>query len=267
MLTVRGLLDRLKGWLFGGASLSVYCFEAGKADAFLLTTRRGAVLIDAGLRGFGREIVKHLESEGIQALDYLIITHFDHDHVGGAARVINRFPVRRVLQGGEPGNGVQRYFKALDRNDLVPVTVRRTLRFRLDGVRFTVEPPKGRRYRSNARNNASLIVSAVAGKRAFLFAGDAQTERLAEYLNAHRRHYDFLKVPHHGRAEPLMAALAARIAPELAVITSSEDQPELKQTVRALKAAGARVLLTRKGPITVTTDGRTLKVRQYAERD
>ena len=252
------MLNRLRAWLFGSPRLSVYCFEAGKADAFLLTTRRGAVLIDAGLRGFGREIVAHLEHAGIGAIDWLIITHFDRDHVGGAARVINRFPVRRVLQGGDPGDGDRRYFRALNRSGLAPVTVRRTLRFRLDGVKFTVEPPG----RGRGRNNASLIVSAVAGERAFLFAGDAQTERLEEYLNTRPRRYDFLKVPHHGQAEPLMAALAARIAPEIAVITSSEDQPELKQTVRALKAAGARVLLTRKGPILVTTDGKTLEARQ-----
>ena len=64
------------------STLNLWCFQAGKADAFLLWNESGTVLIDTGESGFGKEILKKLQELGIQRLDYLIITHFDKDHVG-----------------------------------------------------------------------------------------------------------------------------------------------------------------------------------------
>ena len=40
------------------SELKVYCFQAGKADAFLLYTENSAVLIDTGESGFGKTITK-----------------------------------------------------------------------------------------------------------------------------------------------------------------------------------------------------------------
>ena len=38
-----------------GTNLEVYCFSAGKADAFLLITPESTVLIDCGEKGDGKE--------------------------------------------------------------------------------------------------------------------------------------------------------------------------------------------------------------------
>ena len=65
--------------------LEVTVLDAGKADAILLTTPDSAVLIDCGEKGFGDEILGELAARGIGRLDVLIVTHFDQDHVGGAA--------------------------------------------------------------------------------------------------------------------------------------------------------------------------------------
>ena len=51
--------------------LEVHFFQAGKADAILLTTESSAVLVDAGEKGFGKEIVAFLREKGITRLDYL----------------------------------------------------------------------------------------------------------------------------------------------------------------------------------------------------
>ena len=83
-------------------SLDVYFFAAGKADAILLTTEKSAVLIDCGEKGFGQTILEKLSEKKIDRIDYLIVTHFDQDHVGGAAKVINNFPIGTVLQSNCP---------------------------------------------------------------------------------------------------------------------------------------------------------------------
>ncbi|MBR3561406.1 MAG: MBL fold metallo-hydrolase [Oscillospiraceae bacterium] len=239
------------------ATLDAHFFDAGKADAILLTTADSAVLIDAGEKGFGKTILAYLEEQGVEKLDCLIVTHFDKDHVGGAAKVINSVAVGTVLQSNSPKDSdeYEKYVKALEKSDIEPVTVRETLTFTLDGVTYTVDPPAQESYADDPSNNSSLIVSVVNGADSFLFTGDAQTARLAEFLSGDVSACDVLKLPHHGQDEPLLDALLDATSPAYAVITSSDDEPESDAVVAALERAGATVLLTRSGAVTLRSGG------------
>ena len=249
-----------------GTLLHVHCFSAGKADAFLLYTGQSAVLIDCGEKGFGKEILAFLEAEGIQKLDALIITHFDKDHVGGAARVLNNFPVDTVLQSNYPKDSeeYEKYCTALANAGLEAVTVGETLDFTLDGVRYTVDPPRKQSYSADPSNNSSLIVAVRNGENSLLFTGDSQDARLAEFLSGDWGSFDVLKVPYHGHAQPLLQELIAAVAPSLAVITSSDAEPEDPETLALLDAAGAEVWLTREGAVDLLCDGVTVTASRGA---
>ena len=243
--------------------LTVHFFDAGKADAIVLTTANGAALIDAGEKGFGKTILAYLEEQGIEKLDYLIITHFDQDHVGGAAKVINNIAVGTVLQSNQPKDSeeYEKYVKALTSAGIEPVTVRDACDFVLDGVTYSIDPPRQAEYNDDSSNNSSLIVTVTNGANRFLFMGDAQTERLAEFLDTNGATCDVLKVPHHGKDEPLIEILAESARPAFAVITSSDEEPESKAVVAALEKAGAAVLLTREGAVTLHSDGTSIAAR------
>ena len=248
------------------AELTVQFFDAGKADAILLTTANSAVLIDTGEKGFGKTILAYLEDQGIEKLDYLIVTHFDQDHVGGAAKVINNIAVGAVLQSNRPKDSeeYEKYVKALNNAGIEPLTVRDAYAFTLDGVTYAVDPPRKNSYAEDESNNSSLIVSVTNGENRFLFTGDAQTERLAEFLDANDTAYDVLKLPHHGKDEPLMSALLESTGPAYAVITSSDDEPESATVVGELERAGVTVLLTREGAVTLRSDGNRIEVSRTA---
>ena len=244
------------------AELEVHFFDAGKADAILLTTQSGTVLIDAGEKGFGKTILSYLEEKGVERIDYFIITHFDQDHVGGAAKVINNITVGTVLQSNRPKDSeeYEKYVKALDGAGIEPVTVRETYAFALDGVSYTVDPPRQSEYSADSSNNSSLIVTVRNGENRFLFMGDAQTERLAEFLDGNPAACDVLKIPHHGKDEPLLGELLEATQPSFAVITSSDEEPESTETVGTLERMGVRVLLTREGAVTLRSDGANIAV-------
>ena len=244
------------------AELEVHFFDAGKADAILLTTQSGTVLIDAGEKGFGKTILSYLEEKGVERIDYFIITHFDQDHVGGAAKVINNITVGTVLQSNRPKDSeeYEKYVKALDGAGIEPVTVRETYAFAFDGVSYTVDPPRQSEYYTDSSNNSSLIVTVRNGENRFLFMGDAQTERLAEFLDGNPAACDVLKIPHHGKDEPLLGELLEATQPSFAVITSSDEEPESTETVGTLERMGVRVLLTREGAVTLRSDGANIAV-------
>ena len=250
------------GQTAAATELKVHFFDAGKADAILLMSANSTVLIDAGEKGFGKTILAYLEEQGIERIDYCILTHFDQDHVGGAAKVIHNTTIGTVLQSNQPkdSEAYEKYVKALKDTGIEPITVQETYTFTLDGVVYSVDPPRQAAYASDSSNNSSLIVTVQNGENRFLFTGDAQTERLAEFIDSNSTRFDVLKIPHHGGDEPLMDALLKSTRPTYAVITSSEDEPESAMVMQALEQEGIRVLLTRTGAVTFQSDGTTVSI-------
>lgn len=251
----------------GAGILRVYFFSAGKADAILLATGDAAVLIDTGKKGFGKKITRYLKAHGIDTLDALIVTHFDQDHVGGAAKVLRSVAVKKVYQSDCPKNSREyaAYVRALADTDLTAVTVRKSAALSLGGLSLTIDPPQKGSYAVDPSNNSSLIVSAAYGEKRFLFTGDAEDARLAEFLAEHNGAYDLLKVPYHGCWQDSLPAFFSSVAAKYAVITSSDKNREDSKTVSALKDAGTQVFLTRKGAVLATCDGKSLTVAYSGE--
>lgn len=81
------------------SNLEVVMFDVGEADSMLISTpsKKVNILIDTG-RGIDiNNIIIYLKSIGISKLNYLIITHGDEDHIGGALYLIDNFKVDNVI--------------------------------------------------------------------------------------------------------------------------------------------------------------------------
>ena len=110
----------------------------------------------------------------------------------------------------------------------------------------------------------SLVVRVEYGQTSFLFAADAENDRLFELLEEGDLASDVLKVPHHGGYEALSSAFFQAVSPEYAVITSDAENPEDETVVHILSSLGATVYLTRLGSVTMVSDGENLDVSQAA---
>ena len=242
-------------------TLKVYCFQAGAADAFLLWNEAGAILLDTGESGFGKVILAKLQELGIEKLDYLIITHFDKDHVGGAKKVLESIPVDTVIQSNSPKTGAsayEKYVAALETLSVTPVTLREELTFSLGDAVFTLNPPALEVYPQEESNNSSRILTVTHGANRLLFCGDAEDLRLAEFLATDPAPCVFVKLPHHGRYQQTLLALLTQTAPAYGLITSSEEEPEDRETLELLEASGVQTFLTRAAPVLLTSDGTAL---------
>ncbi len=78
--------------------------EGGQATLFITPSGR-SLLIDTGWDGRdGRDadrIVSTAKKAGLRRIDYVLITHFHEDHVGGVPQLIGRIPVGTFIDHGE----------------------------------------------------------------------------------------------------------------------------------------------------------------------
>ena len=250
-------------------NLEVVFLEAGKADAIVLMTEKSTVLIDTGKNKMGDEIVSYLQSRGIERLEIMIITHFDKDHVGGADKVLEAFPVDMVYEPNYDSDSNQflQYKEALlNAPETGLLSLAQNIAFELDGVQYFIDVANRNYYGEDEENDFSLVTSAQYGQIRFLFAGDAENDRLGELLQEGDLTHDVLKIPHHGVAEELSATFFQAVNPRYAVITSDEKNLEDASVVYALETQGTEVYLTRQGAITFTTDGANIFIRQNAPK-
>ena len=252
----------------GSGELSVHVFSFGKADSYLFMTGESAVLIDCGESENGKEIVQYLKDNGLSRLDCLILTHFDKDHVGGAAKVLKSLQVQRVLQSNSPKDSKQmeKYLKALDGTGVEAETVSEELTFTLGDTEFTVYPPQRDNYEKDPSNNSSLVTSVRLGENSFLFTGDAESARLAEIVSLELGTFDVLQIPHHGEWDMLLVNLLRMTDPSYALITSSEEEPEDMRTMQLLQQERVEVLLAREGEVDIVSDGVTVSVSQAGDK-
>jgi beta-lactamase superfamily II metal-dependent hydrolase len=80
--------------------------EGGQATLFV-TPSKQSMLVDAGWPGLsGRDadrIVRVAKKAGVKAIDYLVVTHYHTDHVGGVPQLVEKLPVRNFVDHG-PNN-------------------------------------------------------------------------------------------------------------------------------------------------------------------
>jgi competence protein ComEC len=105
-------------------SLTFYTIDVEGGKSVLVVSPSGeSMLFDAGWPAArGREasterILAALQSAGLKQLDYLVISHFDVDHIGDVPALAARFPIRHILDHGQiqfppgssPGSGEERF--------------------------------------------------------------------------------------------------------------------------------------------------------------
>lgn len=244
-------------------NLQIYFFNAGKADAILVSKNNKYIMIDTGEELLASEILNYFKNNNITKLEYLIITHFDKDHVGSASKIIDNINIGEVLQSNYPKESeyYNNYLNSLEKKNITPITVNDNYLINLEGLEITVNGPSTI-YDNNESNNSSLIVSIINSNNKFLFMGDSQNPRIKDYLEIDKNGYDFLKVPYHGHYLKRLDDIIESKNIKYAVITSSEEEKEDEKTVDILKKYNINYYLTRKGSITIISDGKDIKIKQ-----
>ncbi|MCQ2495812.1 MAG: MBL fold metallo-hydrolase [Lachnospiraceae bacterium] len=248
----------------GQGMMRLIAFDAGHADAFLLYTDEAVILIDTGEKGFGKKILKYMDKAGLTGIDYMLLTHFDKDHIGGAAKVIRDSNVANVYTGTftKDSDEMHELAAAMVEKDCSREMLMADKSFEIGGMKVEINTPERMIYEEDPSNNSSLIIRISHGENVFLFMADAQNTRIREYLDTAPAACKLLKVPYHGIFQGELPELFDAVKPEVAVITSAKNEKEDEETRQLLKDRKIEIYKTRKGDVDFLSDGKSLIINQ-----
>ncbi len=235
-------------------SLQVYFIdvEGGQATLFV-TSEHQSLLIDTGWPGNDNRdadrIVAAAKDAGLSRIDYVWITHFHEDHVGGAPQLAARFPIGTFVDHGENREFTdaptvrmwQAYQQLLATNkykrisakpgDLLPIKGLEVKVISSDAALIDKPLPGAgqandscarseRRPADNTENLRSLGALIAFGKLKLLDLGDLTWDKEMELMCPTNKlgHVDIFIVSHHGWQQSSSPALVYGITPRVAIM-------------------------------------------------
>lgn len=250
-------------------TLQVYSIDVEGGQATLIVSPTGqSMLVDTGWPGFeGRDadrIVAATKLAGVKQIDYLLITHYHRDHVGGVPQLADRIKIANFVDHGEnleeaeqTKTGYTDYLAAISKVHGKRLTVKPGERIPISGIDVQVltaarqhisRPLLGGGEPNSScasepappddpsENSASLGVLVTYGKFRFLDLGDLTKKAEVAMVcpNNPIGTVDVFLVNHHGLDQSNSAALVRAIHPRVAIMNNGPHKggsPAAWQTV------------------------------------
>jgi len=206
----------------------------GQGDCTLIVTPLNKrILIDGGGSEFGdfnvgeSTLLPYLLDRGGSKLDYIILTHFDLDHVQAAMYVMKNIKVDKVITSKQIENS-EAYleFVSIVKERRINVSIVKA------GDKINIEknlcfdvlwPNEGEFITENAMNNNSIVCKLVYAKFNVLFTGDIEEIAEKKILELYENNLevlkcDVLKIAHHGSKSSSIEEFLNVVKPKVALI-------------------------------------------------
>lgn len=247
-------------------TLEVHFLDVGHGDSTLIICGEHAMMIDCGDDTQGMMLQKYLTDHDVSKLDYLILTHPDKDHIGGAPAVLTEFSAEQVFQsafrkGSETEEMLQQTLKQHGINVVTPIV---GAEYQLGEAWFTILAPNGIYEESN---DSSIALLLHFGENTFLFTGDAEKEAEEDMVENSEKpglslRADVYQAGHHGDKSSSKRKFLRAVSPEYAVIScdyqGEKGHPDA-EVLERMREADIKVFRTdEQGTVVAVSDGRDI---------
>lgn len=226
--------------------------DVGQGLASVVQTRHHVLIYDAGPK-FSKTfnageavVVPYLQSQGVNTVNLMVISHGDRDHIGGAFSILKTMRVLAVK------SSVPKRFRHAS-------LCLRGEHWRWDGVNFRFLFPDKRHL--GLDNNSSCVLRVSNGRQSLLLTGDIE-KPVERYLLRQEKHLlktNVLVAPHHGSKTSSTLAFVKAVKPRYVLYPVgylNRFHFPNKSVVERYKKLGIRQLGTDScGAIYFVTDG------------
>lgn len=260
--------------------------DVGQGDGiFMMAPNKTSFFIDGGssdIKSVGQyRILPFLKYNGVDRLDYAIITHTDNDHISGVKELIinakdNNLRIEYLvlpniktkddsykdLVNIASSNGVKVLY--IEKGDVI----------KSGGAMLTCLHPDSN-YISDSKNDTSTVLSVRYKQFDMLLTGDLEANGEDKVLQLFKDNietdYDVLKVAHHGSKYSTQIEFLNVIKPEYAIISCSKDNSyghPHEELINRLETVGSNILITKdSGAITIRTNGDDMVIEPYKDKE
>lgn len=260
--------------------LRVTFLDIGQGDSILVETPDNRTyLIDGGssnVKESGKyRIEPLLKYKGIRAIDYVVITHMDEDHISGIRELLERkmeeLPKIRNLLLTDIGNKDKKFreIEKMAKDSGIKISYIKSGQYIRDKKILVkcLHPPEG--FKAESKNETSAVLQINYKKFSLLLTGDLEGEGERRLLHSNLlNRTTILKVAHHGSQNSTTTDFLNRVRPEYAVISCGKGNhyghPH-RELLERLKKYNCKVFLTmEKGEIGVISDGQNMKINSFS---
>jgi len=214
------------------SGLKIYFVDVGQGDCTLIVTNTNKkILIDGGgseSYDVGKNVlVPYLYDRKINSIDYVIISHFDTDHVGGILTVMEELKVDTAVisKQGKTSQNYEKFKKIAKTKKIKVLVVGKGDRLKIDkDLYFDVLWPNNENLiTENILNNNSIVCKLYYRNLSVLFTGDIEEIAEKQILQEYEDNYQalnstILKVGHHGSKTSSTQEFLGLVKPKIALI-------------------------------------------------
>jgi competence protein ComEC len=239
--------------VWSAKTLDIYFIDVEGGQATLMVTPNGeSILTDTGWAGFNNRDADRIASAankaGVSKIDWLVITHFHADHVGGIQQLAAKLPVLRVVDHGTTIETNDNAKKLMAGYEPIAAKAKRMSvkpgdKLSIKGLKAEVLASHGAGTTRSGKPNPlcststqketdptdnarSVGIIYTYGKFRFLDLGDLTWNRELELVCPQNRigKVDVYLTTHHGTDTSGPAALVHAIAPRVAIMNNGEKK-------------------------------------------
>lgn len=212
--------------------IKIYFVDVGQGDSTLIQTIEGKnILIDGGGSEFGSFdvgesiLLPYLLDRRITTIDYLMISHFDSDHIGGVFAILENLEVKNIIisKQGETSENLKKFYEITNNKGIRTIIVKKGDIVEIDKYsHFEILFPEDNLIEDNILNNNSIVARFNSLDFSILFTGDIEEiaeKRLCElYSGTDKLEAFVLKVAHHGSKTSSTEEFLELVKPKIALI-------------------------------------------------
>ncbi|WML36907.1 MBL fold metallo-hydrolase [Clostridium sp. OS1-26] len=219
----------------------VHFLDVGQSDCILIKAWNKNYIIDTGAAYYFNRILKYLESNSIDKVDMIILTHYHDDHYGGLLRLVQSKKVKNVLIPNHYNEVKVDLYKDLAQSGVKVKNIGQGWKLKKGKVELEAVAPL--KEDDIIENNNSIVIKGEIDGIKYLFAADCEKNEEEDMLKKGViEKCDILKVPHHSLDTSSTENFMNVVKPKVAIVTSDGIGTPDDKIIERIHNKGALVL-------------------------